>query len=105
MRRTRHLCALLRPLVSKHRYGAPLSEDELIRQTAFEKHEEGAVRDAISYLRTQPFIQSFDTRGIRLDSSTFGRLADFLYQECDWPAWEITTKLKHYEGWDDHDWA
>lgn len=103
MGRTAYLCALLRPLVSKHRYGAPLSEDELIRQTAFKTHEEGAVRDAYSYLRELSFVRS-GMRGVMLDSSQFGSLADFLYHQCDWPAWEITTKLKHYEGWDDHDW-
>jgi hypothetical protein len=32
----------------------------------------------------------------------------FLHDRCSrdsWPIWEIKTKLKHYEGWDDHDWA
>lgn len=100
-----HLCALLRPLVSKHRYGAPIVKDELVRQASFEPHEEGAVREAYDDLCEHPFIVDFGKRGIMLNSSCFGDLADFLYYECDWPTWEITTKLKHYEGWDSHDWA
>lgn len=99
-----HLCALIRPLVSKHRYGAPIVKDELVRQAAFEKHEEGDVREAYEELRILSFIVDYGNRGVMLDSSQFGDLADFLYCRCDWPSWEITTKLKHYEGWSDHDW-
>lgn len=105
MTETEHLCALLRPLVSKHRYGAPMVKDELVRQAAFERHEEGAVRDAYETLREMPFIIDYRQRGVLLDNSMFGALADYLYDNCEWPAWEITTKLKHYEGWDTHDWA
>ena len=53
---TKHLCALLRPLVSKHRYGAPIVEDELVSQAAFEKHEEGEVRGAYDALTELIFI-------------------------------------------------
>lgn len=105
MNRTVHLCALLRPLVNKHRYGSPMAKDELVRQTAFEPHEEGAIRTAYEELRHAPFIIDRGKRGIMLDSSTFGSLADFLYQECKWPEWELKTKLKHYEGWHTHDWT
>lgn len=100
-----HLCALLRPLVSKHRYGAPLDKDEIVRQAAFESHEEGAVRDAFERLRELSFVVYHGDRGVILDSSEFGTLADYLYETCDWPVWEIETKLKHYEGWGEHEWA
>jgi hypothetical protein len=100
-----HLCALLRPLVSKHRYGAPLAEDELVRVAPFANHEEGAVRDAFGDLREPDFVLDYGSRGVILDSSEFGRLADFLYHECEWPTWEIKPKLHHYEGRNDHDWA
>ena len=53
---TEHLCALLRPLVSKHRYGAPIVEDELVSQAAFESHEEGAVRAAYDVLEELRFV-------------------------------------------------
>lgn len=102
---TSHSCSLVRPLVSKHRYGAPIVEDELVRQAAFEPHEEGEVRNAYEDLCERSFIADFGKRGVMLDSSRFGELADYLYYECDWPTWEITTKLKHYEGWESHDWA
>lgn len=39
-----------------------------------------------------------------LDSSRFGDLADYLHDRCGWPEWELRTKLKQYEAWDDHDW-
>lgn len=105
MVKSKHLCALIRPLVSKPRYGAPIVKDELVRQAAFEKHKEGDVREAYEELRTLSFIVDYGNRGMMLDSSQFGKLADFLYYRCDWPSWEITTKLKHYEGWGDHDWT
>jgi hypothetical protein len=92
-------------VVSKHRYGAPLPADELVRLAAYEPHEEGAVREAIDDLRRRSFVLDRGPRGVMLDSSQFGDLADFLYHDCDWPTWEIRTKLKHYEGWSDHDWA
>lgn len=105
MTNAEHFCSLIRPLVSKHRYGAPIVKDELVRQAAFEQHEEGDVREAYEELRNYHFIIDYGKRGIMLNSSCFGELADFLYHECNWPSWEITTKLKHYEGWEDHDWA
>jgi len=27
------------------------------------------------------------------------------YHECGWEPWEIESRLKHYEGIDNHDWA
>lgn len=101
---TEHLCALLRPLVSKHRYGAPIVEDELVSQAAFEKHEEGEVRAAYDALTELSFILDYGNRGVMLDNSRFGDLADYLHYRCEWPNWELKTKLKHYEGGDDHDW-
>ncbi|SEP28039.1 hypothetical protein SAMN05216388_106216, partial [Halorientalis persicus] len=32
-------------------------------------------------------------------------LADVLYHECDWEPFEIKSRLKHYEGWENHNWA
>lgn len=101
---TEHVCALLRPLVSDHRYGAPLPEDPLVAKASFEPHEEGAVRTAYESLTGLPFIEHHPGRGVMLDSSRFGELAEYLHDNCGWPAWELRTKLKHYEGWDEHDW-
>jgi hypothetical protein len=101
---TNYLCSLIRPLVSKHRYGAPIVKDELVHQAAFKSHEEGTVRDAYKNLQQLPFILNLGTRGVMIDSSEFESLVNYLYEECNWPTWEVTTKIKHYEGWANHDW-
>ena len=101
-------CALLRPLVSDHRYGAPLPKDEVIRRTPLNSNDIGPAKRAFDDLRKFAFIIDYGNRGVMLDSSNFDALADFLHDRCSrdsWPIWEIKTKLKHYEGWDDHDWA
>ena len=105
MAETEYLCALLRPLVSKHRYGAPMVKDDVVSHAAFESHEEGPVRAAYDELGKLPFVLDYGNRGVMLDNASFGKLADYLYHECGWATWEITTKLKHYEGWDEHDWT
>jgi len=56
-------------------------------------------------LRSEPYITYRGKRGIELDKSNFDALADVLYHECEWEAWEIESRLKHYEGLDEHDWA
>jgi len=56
-------------------------------------------------LRSKPYITNQGNRGIELDNSEFGHLADVLYHECDWEPFEIKSRLKHYEGWETHDWA
>ena len=101
-------CALLRPLVSGHRYGTPMSKDEVIRRTPLDSSDIGAAKRAFDELRKFSFIIDYGNRGVKLDNSNFDELADFLHDRCTrdrWPIWEIKTKLKHYEGWDDHDWA
>lgn len=42
---------------------------------------------------------------IELDTDSFGRLADALYHECEWNAFQVKSRLKHYEGWERHEWA
>lgn len=44
-------------------------------------------------------------RGIELNKSNFDELADVLYYDYGWEAWEIDSRLKHYEDIKDHDWA
>jgi hypothetical protein len=44
-------------------------------------------------------------RGVELNKSNFDKLADVLYSDCGWEAWEIDSRLKHYEGTEGHDWA
>jgi hypothetical protein len=52
-----------------------------------------------------PYITNRGNRGIELDNSEFGQLAEVLYDECEWEPFEIKSRLKHYEGWRNHDWA
>ena len=101
-------CALLRPLVSHHRYGAPLPKDEVIRRSPVASHNLGKAKRAFEDLRGFSFIVNHGKRGVELNNSKFDELADFLYDRCvndSWTTWEIRSKLKHYEGWDYHEWA
>lgn len=97
-------CALLATMVAKHAWGAPIQRDELLSLSAID----GAYptgRAVFDDLRSEPYITHRGDRGIELDTSNFDRLADVLYTECHWEAWEIESRLKHYEGIDDHDWG
>jgi hypothetical protein len=97
-------CALLAVLVAKHRWGSPLGREALLAMAAIDESEYPAAREAFADLRSATYIENRGKRGIQLDPSAFGRLADVLYHECDWKPYEIESRLKHYEGWDRHDW-
>ena len=62
-------------------------------------------REVFADLRSAPYISYRGNRGIELNKSNFDDLADVLYYECNWEAWEIKSRLKHYEGVDNHDWG
>ncbi|AEN07456.1 hypothetical protein Halar_0191 (plasmid) [halophilic archaeon DL31] len=62
-------------------------------------------REVYADLRSEPYITYRGNRGIELNKSNFDKLADVLYYDCGWEAWEIDSRLKHYEGIGDHDWA
>lgn len=96
-------CALLHALVSQHRYGQPIGRDELLRITAFESHRGGDAKRAFESLRDCQFITDCGKRGVMLDHSSFGQLAQYLHDECGWTAFELRTRLKHFEGWDELD--
>jgi hypothetical protein len=98
-------CALLAVLVADHVWGRTLPDEQLLRRAALEPEEFPLARDAIDSLRTHQAILSADNRGIGLDTSHFGMLAEILYNECNWDPAAIRLRLKHYEGWDRHDWA
>lgn len=36
-----------------------------------------------------------------LNSSEFGKLAQYLYDECGYSEFELKIRLKHFEGWED----
>lgn len=92
-------------MLARHAWGTPIDEETLLAIAAVESHRYPAARAAFRDLRGESYVTARGKRGIELDSSEFGALADVLYYECEWEPFEIESRLKHYEGWDRHDWA
>lgn len=105
MRKPSIKCALLAAMIAKHRWGSPIAEDALLAIAAIDQNDYPTAREVFAELRSDPYITSKGDRGIELDNSAFGQLADLLYHECGWEPFEIELRLKHYEGWDEHEWA
>jgi hypothetical protein len=98
-------CALLATLVAKHRWGSPMSADRLVSQSDVEVHEQFEAREVLDELRETSYLVSHASRGVELNNGSFDALADVLYHECDWEPFEVKLRLKHYEGWETHEWA
>lgn len=96
------MCAVIAVLISEHKYGTPLPEDDIVSKAAVE--HDGDAKTAFDDLQQKPFVRYNPARGMILDNSYFGQLADFLYYRCDWSKIQIESRLKHYEGWKNHDW-
>jgi hypothetical protein len=105
MRKPSVKCALLAAMIAKHRWGTPIDEDSLLAVAAIETNDYPVASDVFDDLRSEPYITNRGKRGIELDNGEFGQLADVLYDECGWEPFQIKSRLKHYEGWDSHDWA
>lgn len=105
MRKPSVKCALLAAMVAKHRWGTPINEENLLSIAAIERNDYPTASEVFDALRSEPYITSRGNRGIELNNSAFGALADVLYSECGWEPFQIRSRLKHYEGWDQHDWA
>lgn len=97
-------CALLATMIAKHKWGTPIAKEDLFSLSAIDGDYPTA-RDVYEVLRTEAYIRYRGNRGIELDQSNFGTLADVLYHECNWEAWEIKSRLKHYEGVENHEWG
>jgi len=97
-------CALLATMIAKHRWGTPITEENLLSLSAIDDDYPTA-RAVYDDLRHASYISNRGKRGIKLDSGAFDELADVLYHECNWAGWEIESRLKHYEGVDNHDWS
>jgi len=97
-------CALLSTMIAKHRWGTPITKEDLLRLSAI-GDDYRIAREVYDELRSEPYMIYRGNRGIELNSSNFEALADVLYYECGWEKWEIESRLKHYEGIEDHDWA
>lgn len=97
------VCALLEALVSTHRYGQPITRDELLRIASYESHRGGEAKRVFATLRDLPFIADRGQRGIMLNHSRFGQLAQYLADTCGWSEFELRIRLKHFEGWENLD--
>ena len=105
MRKPTVRCALLAAMIAKHRWGSPIDRDSLLAIAAIKPHEHSRAETVFEELRTASYITNRGNRGIELDNSEFGTLADVLYHECEWEPFQIKSRLKHYEGWGGHDWS
>ena len=103
------ICAVLSYLISEHKYGTPVDKQTIVNRSAIRSDQEGEAKDAYDELQNNsPFIEEDDNgNGIKIDNSEFGLLADYLYVRCDdkWDAESIHRRLKHYEGWNEHEWS
>lgn len=105
MRKPSVKCALLAAMVAKHRWGSPISKESLLSIAAIEPSDYPTANDVFDDLRAAAYITNRGRRGIELNNSQFGELADVLFHDCGWEPYQIRSRLKHYEGWDQHDWA
>jgi len=105
MRKPSVKCALLAAMIAEHRWGSPIVEENLLSISAIETGDYPTASAVFDELRSEDYISSRGNRGIELNHSEFGALADVLYDECEWEPFEIRSRLKHYEGWDEHDWV
>lgn len=105
MRKPTVKCALLAAMLARHRWGTPIGEDRLLSISAIETNEYPTASEVFDELRSVSYVVNRGKRGIELDTSAFRILADVLYRECGWEPFQIKSRLKHYEGWGQHEWA
>jgi len=105
MRKPSVKCALLAAMIAEHRWGSPIVEANLLSISAIESGDYPIASELFDELRSEDYITSKRDRGIMLNNSEFGALADVLYHECKWEPFEIRSRLKQYEGWEQHEWA
>ena len=99
MRKPSVKCALLAAMIAEHRWGSHIVEEDLLSISAIESGDYPTASELFDELRSEDYITSEGNRGIVLNNSEFGALADVLYHECEWKPFEIRSRLKHYEGW------
>lgn len=85
--------------------GSPLDEESLLSMSKIANHEYPKARETLRQLRNEPYVHRRGKRGFGLVTEGFGALADVLYHECNWKPFEIKSRIKHYEGWSNHDWT
>jgi hypothetical protein len=105
MRKPSVKCALLAAMIAEHRWGSPIVEENLLSIAAIETGDYTTAGEVFDNLRSASYITNRGKRGIELNNSRFDELANALFHECEWEPFEIKSRLKHYEGWSQHDWA
>lgn len=105
MRKPSVKCALLAAMIAKHTWGSPVDEERLLSIAAIDVSDYPTAKTVFEELRDEVYVTNRGNRGIELNNSEFGALADVLYEECGWEPFQIKSRLKHYEGWDRHEWA
>ena len=105
MRKPSVKCALLAAMIAKHRWVTPIDEDALLVISAINNNDYPTARDVFEELQRETYVTNRGNRGIELDNGRFGELADVLLHECGREPFEIRSRLKHYEGWERHEWA
>lgn len=105
MRKRSVRCALLAALLARHAWGSPIPRERLLAFAAIGNDEYPRARAVFDRLREARYVANRGKRGLELDTGEFDVLADVLYHDCDWDPFEIRLRLKHYEGWDDHEWT
>lgn len=105
MRKPSVKCALLAAMIAKHRWGTPIDEEHLLAIAAIDPNDYPTASDVFDELRGETYVTNRGKRGIEIDNGAFDQLADVLSHECGWEPFVIRSRLKHYEGWDQHDWA
>lgn len=93
------MCALLAALIARHGWGSPTSKDTLINKAPIASHLEGDAKDVFEDLRRKSFIIDRGNRGIKINSSEQGTLAEYLEHTCGWDRITIDLRLKHFEGY------
>lgn len=100
------ICEVLSYLISQHGYASPTEKDEAVNLCGVRSDQQGEAKEAFEELRTDAlFINDHGNRGIEIDNSHFNYLADYLYARCFWDESDIRSRLKHYEGWNNHEWT
>ena len=97
-------CAILRVLVTTHAYGKPIPKEVVLSRAAFPSHRGGAAKEPLDGVRKLDFVYDHGSRGIQLDTGSFGQLVQYLHDVCGWERFELELRIKHFEGWDSIEW-
>lgn len=93
-------CALVGTLARRHKWGKPMSKDDLVNLSGIGPANQGTGKDVYDELKREPYIKYDRNRGIKINSSRQGEAAEFLRSACGWTDLRLKSTFKHYEGFD-----